>query len=329
MNHVTNRLHIVLVLAAVLTLVFTTSPASSQVYMVKDINPDWAHMGAFDAAPLGTSILFSADDGTLGSELWISNGTTIGTDLLKDIWQPGTTDPTEEYSSSPENFTAIGGLVYFQGYTGVEIEGSVDRRLFVSNGTSEGTVELDIIPLSAGWASMGGSLYFLGWDSASGYEIRKTNGTTVTLVKEIASGTSSIVTGGLSVVDFTLFGERLVFSAEDATNGFELWISDGSDAGTGLLKNIVPGTDDGWPQHITAFGGQAFFSAEDVSGDRELWVSDGSESGTVRLKDINSTGSSNPHTFMPYNDFLFFVADDGDHGAELSDLRHPRRHDRA
>ena len=92
--------------------------------MVKDINPAaTGDNGSYPASitAMGSTVFFSADDGTTGTELWKSNGTTTGTFLVKDI-NPGTG------SSSPEWLLAAGEALYLNaddGVHGVELWGFV------------------------------------------------------------------------------------------------------------------------------------------------------------------------------------------------------------
>ena len=74
----------------------------------------------------------------------------------------------------------------------------------------------------------------------------------------------------------------------------ELWKSDGTTAGTVLVKDINPGLTAGYPNvpassepyGLTALDGQLLFTANDgIHGD-ELWKSDGTAAGTVLVKDI-------------------------------------------
>jgi ELWxxDGT repeat protein len=86
---------------------------------------------------------------------------------------------------------------------------------------------------------------------------------------------------GLTAVDGTLF-----FSAFDDSRGEELWKSDGTEAGTVLVKDIEPGPGDSSPVHLTNVNGILFFSAFDDAHGFELWKSDGTKAGTVLVKDI-------------------------------------------
>ncbi len=115
----------------------------------------------------------------------------------------------------------------------------------------------------------------------------------------------------------------LVFAANDGTNGKEFWISDGTGAGTQMVKDINPDSGTGsFPKEFTTIGSTVFFSARDEAIDYELWKSDGSESGTVMVKSIAPADrGSYPADLEVMNGTLFFRADDGgvsvNHGKEL------------
>ena len=58
----------------------------------------------------------------------------------------------------------------------------------------------------------------------------------------------------------------LFFTANDATTGRELWKSDGTAAGTVLVKDINPGSDSSGPSYLTNVNGTLFFTADDGTG---------------------------------------------------------------
>ncbi len=74
---------------------------------------------------------FTADDGLHGRELWKTNGTAAGTQLVKDV-NPG--PPSSDYDYSVYDIKASGGKLYF-----AADGGSVTGTL-VSDGTGVGTV---------------------------------------------------------------------------------------------------------------------------------------------------------------------------------------------
>ena len=81
-------------------------------------------------------------------------------------------------------------------------------------------------------------------------------------------------------------GGTLFFTADDGTHGRELWRSDGSRAGTVLVKDIDPDGNGREPYSLTGAGGTLFFTADDGTHGQELWKSDGTRAGTVLVKDI-------------------------------------------
>ncbi|WP_410823541.1 ELWxxDGT repeat protein [Methylobacterium oryzisoli] len=113
--------------------------------------------------------------------------------------------------------------------------------------------------------------------------------------------------------------QRFVFSANDGATGAELWVTDGTEAGTTRLKDINPGGNGSGAANFTALGnGKAVFSASDTAGN-ELWVTDGTAAGTSRVKDIYAGAtSSGPANFTALgNGQTVFSANDGATGSEL------------
>ena len=91
--------------------------------------------------------------------------------------------------------------------------------------------------------------------------------------------------------DLTAVGGTLFFTADDGVHGRELWKSDGTKAGTVLVKDITPRRrcQRLRPVPLTDVGGTLFFTADDGVHGEELWKSDGTKAGTVLVKDISPT----------------------------------------
>jgi len=102
-------------------------------------------------------------------------------------------------------------------------------------------------------------------------------------------------------------------------NGAELWKTDGTDAGTVMIKDIFPGLGSGAPSgYVATSDGTVFFVATDGSRGYELWKTDGTEAGTVLVKDIwAGPANSIPSSLTPVGNRVYFFANDGVHGNEL------------
>jgi ELWxxDGT repeat protein len=266
---------------------------------------------------------FQADDGLHGSELWRTDGTPAGTSMIKDI-RPGF------FTSNPHDLTAFDGKVIFTANDGQD-----GQEVWISDGTAAGTFMLkDINPgpgssVYAGatpFTEVNGVMYFAANDVQHGLELWRTDGTTsgTFLVKDIEPFTRTAggrtFAYGSNPSDLTAFSGKLYFQATDRVNGSQLWVSDGTAAGTQRVTDINPGFYAGInPQSLTVFHGHLFFGAGDGAGGSALWETDGTTAGTVLLKAINATGggSTYPAALTVVGNKLFFVADDGTHGREL------------
>src|SRR6266542_2274859 len=140
------------------------------------------------------------------------------------------------------------------------------------------------------------------------------SGLSAALVADIVPGVVGSKPSDLVPVNGTLF-----FVANDGDHGTELWKSNGTAAGTVLVKDIRPGPGDADPQNLTSVGGKIlFFRADDGVHGSELWTSNGTAEGTMLVADINpGSGGSSPLQLTDIDGTLFFAARDPSNATAL------------
>jgi ELWxxDGT repeat protein len=276
------------------------------VVMVKDINLGGGGSEPDSLVNVNGTLFFRANDGASGPELWKSDGSAASTVLVKNI------NPSSG-GSSPDLLTNVNGTLFFS----ADDDSSFGRSLWKSDGTTAGTVIL-FASTPNFLANVDGRLFLSANSSAFGRELWKSDGTVsgTDLVKDIFPGALS--GGNSDPIHLTNVNGTLFFNANDGESGHELWKSDGTAAGTVLVKDIFPGSDSSYPEELTAVGSTLFFIARDGATGSELWKSDGTAAGTVMVKDILSGDiGSAPSELTNVNGTLFFSANDGVNGVEL------------
>lgn len=289
------------------------SLSAQNPYMVEDIFNLPSNTNSSSPQPvtlMNGKVFFNANHGVYGRELWMSDGTQNGTQLVKDI-RPGTLE------SNPGNLSAYGNILLFSANDGIN-----GVELWRSDGTAAGTYLLKDIYAGSGssipsnFIFLNGIIYFTASTASSGTELWQTDGTVAgtTLLKEIQSGPNSSNPSFL-----TLFNNSIYFIADNGTQGVELWKSDGTAVGTILVKDINPtGSNSSFPENLIVANTTLYFQASDGTNGTEFWKSDGTEAGTVMVKNIapGSTGLIKaPLAF--YNNQVYFSANDGTNGNEL------------
>ena len=275
----------------------------------------------FDLISSNGLLYFGARDasGIYGAELWKSDGSLAGTAMVKDIF-PGSSDST---FTGNYYLTDINNVVYF-----IADNGATGFELWKSDGTNAGTVLVsDINPGTTGsnagnLKNVNGTLFLIANNGSNGSELWKSDGTNAgtAMVKDIYPGSFGSINS--AVVDLTNLNGTLYFSATDGVNGSELWKSDGTTAGTIMVKDINPGSNSsmsGLFPYYTNSNGILYFNAYgSTPGGNELWKSDGTIAGTLAVNDINpGNNSSNPSYLTDINGILYFSANDGTNGVEL------------
>ncbi|MDQ6523845.1 hypothetical protein RB608_09555 [Nocardioides sp. LHD-245] len=132
------------------------------------------------------------------------------------------------------------------------------------------------------------------------------------LVREAVPGAGlSTVEGGVAL------GGRVVYSQRTPSTGFELWVSDGTPAGT-VVMDLNPGATGSAPRYFARAGNQVFFYAWLPGRGGELWATDGTPAGTRLVKDIEpGPASSNPTGLVAAGNQVFFVAETNTAGEEV------------
>jgi len=290
---------------------------------IKDINPGAQGSSPDDMIRLGSNALFEATDASTGAELWKTNGLSAGTKLVRDIAPSG-----EDSNAFP--LGVLKGRLLFSASDGT-LPGDHGQELWTTDGSRSGThMVKDIAPgpdpaFAVKLAVIGSKALFTASDGGShGLQLYVTDGTThgtkrLKVINDEGSMLSYPGAGPQPVVVNGIY----YFGADDGSSpghhGFELWRSDGTRAGTRLVKDILPGTGGTDIQWMRRVGSKLLFSARDGHG-TELWVSDGTAHGTKRVKDIApGADSSDPYQLAVIGSTLYFAANDGSggHGIEL------------
>ena len=281
--------------------------------MVADINPGAADAtygnAGLEIVPMGGKVFFAADDGVHGRELWTSDGTAGGTVLLRDT--------ADINFVNPSLLTAVGGLLYFFVY-----ESQGVRALWKTDGTPEGTARVKQLanpPFGGGLyppVAFRGQLFFSIETRDEGKRLWRSDGTpegTVTV------GTPPAPNGWVFGPDeLTVAGDKLFFRAGTGPN--PLWVTDGTDAGTRPLADLMPGVDVTAAVRLRALGDSVlFFTYYFQSNKAELWTTDGTAAGTAKLKTFTtrSGADADPAMLGVFDGRLYFRVSTAETGNEL------------
>jgi ELWxxDGT repeat protein len=296
------------------------------------------NFGPRNFVEMGGLVYFEANDLSIGNneadhQLWRTDGTVTGTVKLVD--------------SPVSGVTKIGNTIYFRHFTpatGFEL-----WSYTVSDGAKM-VCDVNPGPNSSypdNMVEFNNKLVFFSYTDALGYELWTTDGTTsgTTLIKDCNPGTAhgqiytgtTYTSGGnnhpyLIVLNHykpIVYKNKLYFFASNGVNGYELWSTDGTTAGTQMVQDINPGTGHSvFPRSYVGFFGDGpqftilnddlfFVAYDDVNGFELRKITN--NSGTVELvKDIYPGNTdSQIRKIINFNGMLYFGANDGINGHEL------------
>ncbi|MEM6795600.1 MAG: hypothetical protein AAF725_16595, partial [Acidobacteriota bacterium] len=276
-------------------LVVDLAPGSVQSDLIQDFSVD-------EGVLINGYTLFQGCTEAFGCELWRSNGTALGTEMVADL------DPGGRSGFDRGEFAVLDGIAYFAA--------GFPTQLWRTDGTPEGTeVLVERIAFFGRVWEAGGALWFDGWDKDHGAEPWTSDGTRMGAyrVADLEPGPADS-----NPAFFTAAGDLVYFSAETMATGRELYASDGTEAGTYQVADIQAGSGSSAPVQLNALGPLLLFRASDGSTGSELWRTDGTGLGTVRLEIMPGAEGSAPTLFgeLPGGVFLL-SADDGISGREL------------
>jgi ELWxxDGT repeat protein len=298
------RLLAFLGLGLVLLPLYAGAETASLVYDINSASPDniqgGFRGGLFSLGdPSGDKALFMASEPGSGMELWVTDGTALGTRLVADLCL-GPCSSEIRFMGTP------GGVALFVVSLGTE-EGGIESTVWRSDGTPKGTYPLGHQAVSAGNLCHGvfnevfqGTVYFIFMSEAHGCELWRSDGT--------AAGTERLTDLNPGPADsvphqmFVLNG-RLHFFARDA-EGHGLWRLDG--ASTVLVQRLPGGN---FSEIFASAGPRVYFTIS-VDGSSELWTSDGTAGGTKRLAGVSNN-------LQVLDGILYFLSTDLDRDLEL------------
>lgn len=277
------------------------------------------------ASVLNSTLYFIAAGKNSGYKLWKSDGTKNGTVVIRELpaapidffvmdnfiyfklvgqpylWRSdGTFAQTTIASTLPnvsidsltrfkKNFWVANHKAFFWGNS--SSQGS--EPYFTNGTTSDIVADLNVsnessFPLQQA-LTINGVVYFMASDGLHGHELWKTegNGSSTTLIKDIATGPRSSNIGNMVEMNGILY-----FTANDGVHGNELWRSDGTEIGTYMIKDIRINYPIGSsPSNLVIYKGTLYFFAQNNSNFWDIWQSDGTEIGTTLFKSAPRTSS--------------------------------------
>jgi ELWxxDGT repeat protein len=225
---------------------------------------------------VGGTLFFKLQDGNFQQfGLWKSDGTPAGTVLVKRVNVVGGVCERQYEDYCARTATNVNGTLFFNSLSATAFGG----ELWKSDGTAAGTIMVKQFvnsghPFLEDMTNSNGTLFFTAWEPTHGLELWKSDGTAAgtAMVKDTGPDYQPYsINGSGDFADLTNVNGALFFRWFDGTHGGELWTSDGTAAGTKLVKDLAPGPEGSSAYDLTNVDGTLFFGADDGTHGIELW----------------------------------------------------------
>ena len=293
----------------------TNGTAAGTVRLSDGHDVNGANGGIFpsDLTAVGNEVFFSASDFSHGYQIWETNGTAAGTQMVSDINPNGG-------GIFPSDLTAVGNTLYFVGYDPVD-----GMQLFESNGTAAGTQMVADIPGANGYPGCyptdltagGGLLYFSATDSTHGTQLWSANPLTARRDDADVGQRGGRRDGGRSTSRRR--AARCTSPGIDLTNHEQLWSSGGTVATTGRLTSGNASGGGVNPQMLTAAGNYGVLLGQRRGARDAVVVDDGDDAGCGGDADVGQRVGRRREPDEPgaVGGTVYFSGNDGVHGAQL------------
>ncbi|NLF04185.1 MAG: hypothetical protein GX593_04170 [Actinomycetales bacterium] len=257
----------------------------------------------------GGYVYFAADDGVHGNELWRTDGTPAGTSLVKDFNYGNASS-----HSNPHEITVAGSRLFVRTTSPAELwvfesSGATPKKITYAGSSDSATM--------GSLQAVGSSLIGIGYT----HEVYKhtwfrvpAGSTQATVVRSDVNTTAhpghTVVHGGYMYFSAAILG--------DTFQGYELWRTNGTAAGTSMVADVNVGKGSSSPTLVQATDNRVYFIADDGFHGRELWSTDGTSAGTRIVRDhMAGPQHSSIEATTAVGNVLYYVPKDNAYGHEL------------
>lgn len=321
-------------------------------YRIKDIYEGLTSSSPSNFYPYKGGVFLTADDGKIGREIWYSDGTTSGTkvffdvsartpdNVIKDIAAipggvifnastPSIADEAWTFNANsgeiknlidyktttpgqPRNFMSTQGGVYYS-----ILPGSFDMEI---NYYDFSTGKIEEI-LDNGYKNVVGN--FKHTNNKFFYTLHVSLLDNIWVYDENTKSTSVVTSSiqpngfGATASKLTVVGDRVFFTADNYTEGVELYVTDGTKSGTKLVKDIYPDYYDSRPLDLCSYRDSLLLFTATTSSSRELYITDGTSANTRIVKSSANSGPMGSREMTEAFGRIFFTAQTSSNGSEL------------